>query len=71
MLTPILMHGCEKWSIIEKDKLMLHMQEKKMLRKVYGPVTEESICRIGTNQKLRELHKTPDSAAHIKRRRLE
>jgi hypothetical protein len=35
------MFGCEAWSMTEKDKTRLNMWERKILRKVYGPVTEQ------------------------------
>jgi hypothetical protein len=41
------------------------------LRNTYGPVTKQGAGRIRTNQELRELHRTPDLAVDIKRRRLE
>lgn len=39
--------------------------------KVYEPVTEKGILRIRANQEPKELYKTPDLVADIKRWRLE
>jgi hypothetical protein len=46
ILKPIVMFGCEAWSMTEKDKARLNTWERKILRKVYGPVTEQGVWRI-------------------------
>jgi hypothetical protein len=61
------MFGCEAWSMTEKDKTRLSMWERKILRKVYGPVTEQGVWRIRRNEELRELYKAPDLVADIKK----
>jgi hypothetical protein len=57
IVKPIVMFGCEAWSMTEKDKTRLNMWEREILRKVYGPVTEEGVWRIRRNEELRELYK--------------
>jgi hypothetical protein len=37
------MFGCEAWPMTEKDKIKLNMWERKILRKVYGPVMEQEV----------------------------
>jgi hypothetical protein len=71
VLKPIVMFGCEAWPITEKDKTRLNMWERKILRKVYGPVTEKGVWRIRRNEELRELYKAPDLVVDIKMKRLE
>ena len=44
--------------------------EREILRRIFGPVVEEGIWRIGTNQELRELYKDLD-VADIKKKGLE
>jgi hypothetical protein len=65
------MFGCEAWSMTEKDKTRLNMWERKILRKVYGPVTEQGMWRIRRNEELRELCKTPDLVVDINMKRME
>jgi hypothetical protein len=50
ILKPIVMFGCEAWSMAEKDKTRLNLWERKILRKVYGPVTERGVWRIRRNE---------------------
>jgi hypothetical protein len=71
ILKPVVMFGCEAWSMIAKDKTRLNMWERKILRKVYGPVTEQVVWRIRRNEELRELYKAPDLVVDIKRKWLE
>jgi hypothetical protein len=35
------MYGCKTWSMTKKDKVMLHVWERKVLSKVNGPATEK------------------------------
>jgi hypothetical protein len=55
ILKPVVMFGCEAWSMTEKDT-RLNMWERKILRRVYGPVTEQRVWGIRRNEELRELH---------------
>jgi hypothetical protein len=55
----------------EKAKTRLNMWERKMLRKMYGPVTEQGVWGIRRNEELRELYKALDLAADINRKQLE
>jgi hypothetical protein len=49
---------------------MLNMWKRNILRKPYRSVIEQRVRRIRTNKELRELHKSPDLVADIKRRKL-
>jgi hypothetical protein len=62
------MFGCEAWFLTEKDKIRLNIWERKILRKVYGPITEQGVWRIIGNEELRELY---NLVVDIKRKRLE
>jgi hypothetical protein len=70
VLKPTVMFGCEAWSMTEKDKTRLNIWERKILRKVYGPVTEQGVWRIRRNEELRELIKAPELVADINRKQL-
>jgi hypothetical protein len=71
ILKPIVMLGCEAWSMTEQDKTRLNMWERNILRKVYGPVTEQGVWRIRRNEELRELYKALDFVVDMNRKRLE
>ena len=42
--------GSETWAVIEMDITRLDIQERKILRRIYGPVIEEGIWRMRTGQ---------------------
>jgi hypothetical protein len=38
---PVVMYGCETWSLTLRDEHRLRVSENGMLRKIYGPEMEE------------------------------
>jgi hypothetical protein len=54
----------------EMDKKILGTWERKILW-IYGPVGEQGIWRISTNQELRKLYTDVDIVAGFKKKRLE
>jgi hypothetical protein len=53
---PALVFGSETWAMAEMDMKRLSTWERKILRKIYGPVAEQGIWRIRTNQELKWLY---------------
>ena len=45
--------------------------DRKILRRIYGPVAEQGMWRIRNNHKLSELHNDLDITADVKKERLE
>jgi hypothetical protein len=66
MVNPAAVFGSETWSGSEVDGKRLSAWERKM----YGPVVEQGMWRIKTDQELRELYKDIDRVADIKKNRL-
>jgi hypothetical protein len=66
IVKPVVVCGSETWSVTEMDMKRLNTWEKKMLRRIYGPVVEQGVWRIRNNQKNKEL----GIVADIKRKRL-
>jgi hypothetical protein len=58
VLKQSLIYGCQTCCKTEKQKIVLNPWVRKILRKLYGPVTEKEVWRIRTNQELKELHET-------------
>jgi len=71
MVKPTVGFGCGKWVVAEKDLNRLGTWKRKILRRIYGPVVEQGVWRIGTNQELRELRKDLEILVDIKKKRLE
>jgi len=71
MVKPFVVYGSETWTVTEMDVKRLHASERKILRKIHGPVVQQGIFRIRTDHALRELYKCLDTVAGIKKKRFE
>jgi len=71
MIKPVLMYGCEVWSISQEDEERLKTFERKILRKIYGPVMDNGQWRIRHNAELYNLYQNPNVITDIKLRRLQ
>jgi hypothetical protein len=38
VLKAVVMYGCETWPLTEKDEVKLNVEDKIILRKLYGPI---------------------------------
>ena len=56
--------------LVKKDKLRLAAFERKILRRIYGPVKDNDIWRIIYNQELYQLYNAPNIIQTIKSARL-
>ena len=61
--------GSEMWAVAEMDMKGLSTWETKIFRKVYGPVVEQGMWRVRTDQELRKLYNDLGIVADIKKRR--
>lgn len=52
IVRPIVMYGCETWPLTTKHEAMLGCFERKILRKICGPILERDGWRIRTNREL-------------------
>jgi hypothetical protein len=66
---PILTHESESWSLKREDKNMLRITASRLLRRIYGPITENGIWRSSYNHELYKLYNEPDIVKVIKVRR--
>jgi hypothetical protein len=71
IIRPIVMYGCEGWTMSEPKEEALKVWERKILRKVYYPKMDTNGRRIHTNKELKDQYKSADIVASIKVRRLE
>ena len=71
LVKPVVVFGSETGAMNEMHINRLSTWEGKILRRICGPVAEQGIWRIRTNQELRELYKDLDIVAGIKKKKLE
>lgn len=67
---PIVMYGSDIWTETTNKERRLNVWERKVLRKIYGPVRKVNEWRMRTNQELKSLHRETDLVRNIKIRRL-
>jgi hypothetical protein len=60
LIRSVLMYGCETWVLSQKSENALRGFERKILRRIFGPVNENGQWGIRCNHEVYELHKEPD-----------
>jgi hypothetical protein len=70
IILPVVLYGCETWSLTSKEEHRLRMFENRVLKKIFGPkrdeVTEEP--RKLHKVELRDLYSSPNIIKIIKSR---
>ena len=56
------MYGAETWVLSNVDELRLVVFERKILRRIYGPVCEEAVWR---SRYIEEIYHLYDEADHV------
>jgi len=56
LIIPVLLYGAEAWTLQKSDELSLGRFERKVLRKIFGPVCIEGVWRRRFNDELYELY---------------
>jgi hypothetical protein len=73
IIMPVVLHGCETWSLTLREECRLRVVENRVLRRIFGPkrdeVTEE--WRRLHNKELHALYSSPNIIRVIKSRRLQ
>ena len=72
IILPVVLYGCETWSLTLRDKHRLRVLENEVLRKIFGAkkdeITEE--WRVLYNAELHALYSSPNIIRSLKSRRL-
>jgi len=70
-IRPVVTYGCEAWTLTYRDGQHLRIFERRILRKIFGPVqNEDGSWIIRMNYELNELVKNADIVRFIKSRRI-
>ena len=72
IILPVVLYGCETWSLTLREERRLRVFENRVLRRIYGPkrdeVTEE--WRKLHNEGLNDLYSLPNIVRVIQSRRI-
>ena len=53
LIRSVVKYGSETWILTQSDENLLRILERKILRKIYGPIQEGDIWRIRNNEELK------------------
>ena len=70
LILPVLMYGSEAWVVSANDAAALGVFERKILRKIYGPLRVGDEYRIRMNLELYKLYADIDIVQRVKQQRL-
>jgi hypothetical protein len=72
IILPVVLYGCETWSLTLREKHRLRVFENRVLRGIFGPKRDEVTgeWRNLHNEELRDLYSSPSIIRIIKSRRL-
>jgi hypothetical protein len=72
VILPVVLYGCETWSLTLREEHRLRVFENRVLRKIFGPMRDEVTggWRKLYNGELRDLYSSPSIIRIIKSRRM-
>jgi len=70
VIRPVVTYGSETWTLTKSDENLLRIFERKILRKIYGPIQEGDIWKIRNNEELNRSINREDIVKFIKAQRI-
>jgi len=72
IILPVVLYGCETWSLTLREEKKLRVFENKMMRRIFGPRRDEVTrdWRRSHNEELIDLYSAPNNVRVIKSRRM-
>jgi hypothetical protein len=72
IILPVVLYGCETWSLSLREEYRLRVFENRVLRKIFGPKRDEVTWELRKlhNEELRDLYSSPSIIRIIKSRRM-
>ena len=72
IILPVVLYGCETWSLTLTDERRLRVFENRVLRRVFGPKRDEVTgeWRKLHNEELSDLYPLPNIVQVVKSRRM-
>ena len=72
IILPVVLYGCETWSLTLRDERRLRVFENRVLRRVFGPKRDEVTgeWRKLHNEEISDLYSLPNIVRVVKSRRM-
>jgi hypothetical protein len=72
VILPVVLYGCETWSLTLREENRLRVFENRVLRRIFGPKRDEVTgeWRKLRNEELHNLYSFPDIIRQVKLRRM-
>jgi hypothetical protein len=72
IILPVVLYGCETWSVTQREEHRLRVFENRVLRRIFGPKRDEVTreWRKLHNEELHNLYSSPDIIRQVKSRRM-
>jgi hypothetical protein len=72
IILPVVLYGCETWSLMLREEHRLRVFENRFLRKIFGPKGDEATgeWRKFHSEELHNLYSSPDIIRQVKSRRM-
>jgi hypothetical protein len=72
IILPVVLNGCETWSLTLREERRLRVFEKRVLRRIFRPKRDEVAGMWSKlhNEELNDLYSSPDIIREIKSRRM-
>jgi hypothetical protein len=72
IILPVVLYGCETWSLTLREEHRLRVFENRVLRRIFGPKRDEVMGEWGKlhSGELRNSYSSPDTTRQIKSRRM-
>jgi hypothetical protein len=72
IILPVVLYGCETWSLTLREEHTLRVFENKVLRRIFGPKRDEVTgeWRKSHNEELHDLYSSPSIIRIMKSRRM-
>jgi hypothetical protein len=72
IILPVILYGCETWSLTLREEHRLWVFENRVLRRIFGPNRDEVTgkCRKMHSDEVHNLYSTTDIIRQVKSRRM-
>lgn len=71
IIRPVVCYGCEAWTLTQTSEKMMNVFERKILRRILGPIKDRDGWRIRYNKELYIIYDKPEISTVIKLQRLQ